>query len=151
MRRVIRFFILLLLASAFSWNCATIMNGTHQEIEVASSPLGATVWIDSNRVGVTPLTVNLKRNTEPVVRVELAGYEQAQFKVTKKMSAWVLCNAVIPSVFVPLQLAIDLISGGVWSLSVDQLYVRLEKESVGLLDNPREPKTTEAADKEDRP
>ena len=52
--------------------CATIMHGTYQKIEVASSPVGARVWVDSSEVGITPVSVSVKRNNDHLITVSLS-------------------------------------------------------------------------------
>ena len=43
-------------------SCASIFKGTSQTINFDSSPSGATVFLDGERVGVTPLNLSLKKN-----------------------------------------------------------------------------------------
>ena len=42
--------------------CATIISGTSQNITFESSPSGATIFLDGERVGVTPFSTSLKKN-----------------------------------------------------------------------------------------
>jgi len=41
--------------------CATIMQGTKQEISVSSNPTAATVSVNNKAMGKTPMILNLKR------------------------------------------------------------------------------------------
>jgi hypothetical protein len=125
----------LLLVAAFLLfsGCATVMHGTRQEIEVASSPTGARVWIDDIDIGITPLSVELKRTTDHSVRIEFAGYEQAELNITRKWSGWIWGNLVLAPLVLPLpiQFLIDYESGGLYTLEIDQLYVNLQKDNTG--------------------
>ena len=42
--------------------CATVLSGTTQSINFESSPSGAAIFLDGERVGVTPFTSTLKKN-----------------------------------------------------------------------------------------
>lgn len=120
--------VMLVVASFLFWGCATIMHGTYQKIEVASSPTGANVWIDSSEAGVTPLFVELKRSSDHIVTIGMSGYEEAELKITNSASGWVWGNLVLYVVFSPIGVAIDFFSGGFYSFSFDQLYVDLEEK-----------------------
>ncbi|MBI5463599.1 MAG: PEGA domain-containing protein, partial [Ignavibacteriales bacterium] len=121
---------LLLFAAALLFSgCATIMHGTHQEIEVSSSPSGARVWVDNNEVGVSPLFVEVKRSDEHILRIELSGYQRAELTITKRMSGWLLADLVVP--FAYLGLPIDLLSGALYTLTADKFFAELEKEDIG--------------------
>jgi uncharacterized protein YceK len=113
--------------------CATIINGTHQEIQVASSPPGARVWIDNNDTGITPLSIELKRKTDHRVRIEMEGYQQAELNITRKWSGWIWGNLVLAPFILPLpiQFLVDYVSGGLYTLKMNQLYVNLQKDNAG--------------------
>ena len=73
-----RILILTLLAGVgvLTTGCATLATGSGplQKVQFNSSPSGATVYADGNRVGVTPTSAKLARNSDHVVKIELAGY-----------------------------------------------------------------------------
>jgi hypothetical protein len=73
--------ILIVVLFVFS-GCATIMHGSYHQIEVSSSPSGAKVRIDDNEVGITPLSVKVKRSKDHIISIGIAGYEEAELKVT---------------------------------------------------------------------
>ena len=131
--------------------CATIMHGSHQQIEISSSPSGARVMVDSIEVGVTPLSVKLKRCGEETISVGIAGYEKAELKITGSMSGWVWGNLAFIVIYSPIGLAVDLISGGFYAFSVGSLYVDLEKEHVGVIGRPSEDKRTEVTFGKNKP
>lgn len=143
--------VILVVASFVLSGCATIMHGSYQQIEVSSSPPGARVMVDSNDVGITPLSVKLKRSSEQTISVGIAGYEEAELKITHSMAGWVWGNLALIVILAPIGLGIDLISGGFYAFSVDQLYVGLEKERVGVIGRPSEDKRTEVTIGENKP
>lgn len=73
----------------FLTGCASMCSGTHQNVALNSVPQGASVKIDGQMRGFTPMTIDLKRGYKKHSLVlELEGYEPAQLK-TKKSFNWV--------------------------------------------------------------
>ena len=111
--------------------CATIMNGTKQEIEIVSSPPGAQVWIDTSDVGVTPLSAKVERGEDHNLRIVLEGYDPVEIGNEHLWSGWIWGNLttalfVLP---VPIQLIVDIANGSAYEMEYDQVYVRLHKEA----------------------
>jgi len=95
------------------------MHGTSQQIGISSSPSGAKVTIDNNTpLGVTPIFANLSRGDNHVVTIEMEGYSPVVMTVTRSVSGWVWGNIVIGGL---IGLAVDAASGGLYSLSPEQL------------------------------
>src|SRR5579859_5446710 len=84
--------------------CASIIHGTGQKLNIASVPAGATVSVDDEVVGVTPVVAKLHRNDPHTNVVKLEGYQPFQIKTTRHMDGWVLGNLVFGG---PLGLIID--------------------------------------------
>ena len=102
--------------------CGTIIHGTTQEIGISSQPTGASVTIDNESRGITPLVADLKRKNRHLVKVEMAGYEPFEMHVTKSVSGWVWGNIVFGGL---VGLAVDAISGGLYKLSPEQIMAEL--------------------------
>jgi len=69
--------ILLVVGTAcLTTGCATLATGSGplQNVRFNSSPSGANVYADGNRVGVTPTSAKLARSADHVIKIELAGY-----------------------------------------------------------------------------
>jgi len=64
-------------------SCATIISGTNQAITFDSIPQGAEIIIDGQRVGVTPLTVKLKKSAKSVVMVKKEGFQTVSRDLNK--------------------------------------------------------------------
>ncbi len=80
--------------------CATVAHGRYQQVPVNSTPPGAAVTVDcGNGVqngGVTPVTVNLKRNADKCdVVLSHEGYEDASATFAKSISGWIWGNLAI--------------------------------------------------------
>lgn len=103
-------------------SCATIVHGTHQSVGIASSPSNASVWIDRNYQGNTPIIVEMSRKDNHFIRIELEGYEAYEATFSRKMSGWVFGNIIFGGL---IGLAVDAVSGGIYVLTPDQIQAEL--------------------------
>jgi hypothetical protein len=83
------------------------MQGTKQQIGISSNPSGANVIIDGKNFGNTPLTAELSRKDNHIVKIELDGFLPYETTLTKKVSGWVAGNIIFGGL---IGLAIDAIS-----------------------------------------
>jgi len=102
--------------------CATIMHGTSQSVGFSSKPTGASVTVDSQPKGNTPLIVNLSRKDNHVVQINLEGYQPYEATITRGLSGWVIGNLVFGGL---IGLAVDAISGGLYKLTPEQINAEL--------------------------
>ncbi len=58
----------------FVSSCATLFQGTNEEIMVASDPSGAQVTVNDGRSGVTPYSMRVNRNDDLQIHISKAGY-----------------------------------------------------------------------------
>jgi len=108
--------------------CATIMHGGgSQTIGVSSTPSGATVAVDNVERGVTPLSVELKRNQPHTLVFSLEGYDGASATTSKKVSGWVWGNIVFGGL---IGLVVDFASGGVYNIVPENVHADLAKAPV---------------------
>lgn len=108
-------------------SCATIMHGTRQNIGIASNPTSANVWVDGSFVGTTPMIVNLTRKDNHFVHIELEGYQPFEAVFARQLSGWVFGNVVFGGL---IGLAVDAISGGIYSLTPEQVQAELRNGNV---------------------
>jgi hypothetical protein len=108
-------------------SCATIINGTDQDVYISSTPDSASVTISTFygvkiQKGVTPLTVNLKREDEYKVLVSKEGYEDNEVVIRNSANGavWgnILCGGIIG-------LIIDFSNGAAYELEPETLHVDL--------------------------
>jgi hypothetical protein len=107
-----------------SAGCATIVRGTSHGIGIASQPPGAKVTVDNKEYGRTPVSAKLRRKDNHHVTIQLEGYEPYEIVLTRQTSPWLAGNLVFGPFF-PIGIAIDAISGGMYSLKPDQLEAEL--------------------------
>ena len=106
--------------------CATVMNGSTQDVGITSTPTGAKIIVDNKAVGVTPIVTDLSRKEGHTVSIEMPGYKPVGLTVSKVTSQWVWGNLFfLPVAFIGL--GIDYVSGGMYKLSPLQLNADLEK------------------------
>lgn len=103
-------------------SCATIMHGTRQSIGISSYPSNASIWVDRNFVGTTPMIVEMSRKDNHIVQIELEGFLPYEATFTRQMSGWVFGNIIFGGV---IGLAVDAISGGIYRLTPEEVQAEL--------------------------
>jgi PEGA domain len=87
---------LILLSILLSPNCATLTRSRTQRIPVTSFPVGATVIVNGQQQGVTPLEIRLVRKKKgQVIRIESPGYNPVEIRPQRKRSV----NPIISNFF----------------------------------------------------
>ncbi len=57
--------------------CASFEEGVPQQVVIVSFPTEASVYIDGNATGITPLIIDLTRKVSHEIRLEKQGYNTA--------------------------------------------------------------------------
>jgi hypothetical protein len=115
-----RFLVLLLAASTLPLSqvvfpgCATITNGTRQEIRVNSKPGAAQVFLNGRKIGATPTTAFVSRWGSHRVRIELPGYLPYEVKLEKTYNANASGNVFIGGVWI----VVDAFTGAIFQQEV---------------------------------
>ena len=108
--------------------CATIINGTTQEIAITSSPEGASVQVDQWR-GTTPTMVELSRKRSHLGQIEKPGYLSEIVKLERVVSGAVAGNIIAGGL---IGWGADAASGGQYRLVPDSVHVALRPDSSPL-------------------
>jgi hypothetical protein len=111
--------VMVLIASA----CATIVDGTSQPVTINSEPNRAKVFINGAQVGVTPLTIQVKRSKTTVVMAKKDGYEEQQIPLQTKMNSYFWGNFITGG---PLGTTIDYASDAMVEYSPNMYFFSLE-------------------------
>ena len=106
----------------FQAGCASIVQGTHQDIPISSDPSGAAVLIDGVREGSTPANLRLSRKKSHVVTLELEGYETENTTLTRSIGGAVVGNIIAGGV---IGWGVDAANGSQYNLSPASVNVRL--------------------------
>lgn len=122
------------LAPAVLWACATIIHGSSQEVSISSQPTGATVTVDGQPAGVTPVVSSMKRKDKHQIRVTMDGYQPFELATTRGTSGWVWGNIIFGGL---IGLAVDAMTGGLYNVKPDQVSAQLTKAgaSRGVVEN----------------
>ncbi len=102
--------------------CASIMHGKSQDVNIASQPSGASVTVDNQALGTTPVVAKLKRKDKHVITVKMDGYQPFEMTTTRSTSGWVWGNVVFGGL---IGLAVDLGGGGAYKISPGQVNAQL--------------------------
>jgi hypothetical protein len=79
------FLILILMSLLLSPGCATVTRTGEQRIPVTSAPAGATVFVNGQRQGVTPVSLWLVRKKKnQVIRIEYPGYNPIEIRPKRR-------------------------------------------------------------------
>jgi PEGA domain len=109
--------------SLFTGGCASIVKGTTQAIPVGSSPSGADVKIDGNKVGQTPTSVAVKRKTDHLMTIEKSGFQTETFAITRNIGGAVFGNIIAGGL---VGWGVDAISGAQYNLTPATINVTLK-------------------------
>ena len=110
--------------------CASIVHGSTQHVQVASTPSAATVTVDGASKGATPVTIDLKRGATYAVRIEMAGYQPYEMELKKKLSGWVWGNIIFGG---PLGVIIDASTGAMYKVSPSAVDASLSRGELATL------------------
>ncbi len=124
MKRYFAKALLLLLTVRLATGCATIIHGSVQDIDIASSPDDAEVWVDGARLGKTPTRLTLKRGDAHVISLQKEGFKESSVKIDKQVSSWIIGNIIFGGL---IGCGIDFISGGAYDLKPERVDVNLTK------------------------
>ncbi len=120
--------VLMILLSTIALAGCSFFGGSSQDFTVSSSPTGATVRINGQQIGVTPLQHQVPRRGELLVEVEKPGYKSQFRQTSKKLSGLGIADVVGGSVILlPL---IGLVSPGAWEQDPSGMGFSLDPDMV---------------------
>lgn len=106
----------------FTQACGTIIHGTTQQVGISSNPSNASVTINGQTHGNTPMIIDLKRKNSHMVKIELDGYHPYETNLIRSTSGWVWGNIVFGGL---IGLVVDASSGGMYKLTPEQIDAEL--------------------------
>jgi hypothetical protein len=112
--------------------CATIMQGSTQQVSLGSTPTAARVTINGMERGTTPMVADLKRKDTHQIRIQADGYQPYELTLSRSVSGWVVGNILFGGI---VGLAVDAITGGMYKLTPDQLQAALATADVSSVGN----------------
>ncbi|MBU1318235.1 MAG: PEGA domain-containing protein [candidate division Zixibacteria bacterium] len=104
--------------------CATILNGTNDNVQVNSEPSNAKVYVNGYAVATTPAKLKLESDKVHNIEVKKDGYETWHYSITHGVGAgWVVLDiflGIIPVI-------VDAITGAWHSLDTSSINAVLEE------------------------
>jgi hypothetical protein len=113
----------LMLLSFIFTGCAGIIKGTDQTVTFTSEPTNATVMIDGQNRGRTPLTLKLKKNAYSTIMLKKDGFRTISRPLEKKYDGTALLNIFWDSS------TTDMITGAAYEYAPNSYHFELEKAS----------------------
>jgi hypothetical protein len=126
--------------------CATVINGTSQDYEMASQPSGAKVTLSNGQSCVAPCKISLKRRNDLTATLELEGYKTEKVYIQSRTGGAGVGNILLGGV---IGAGVDASNGSMNSLYPRPLNVKLaadgSTEEAVILDKKDEVIATVAA------
>jgi hypothetical protein len=105
MIRSIRFVLLLLIVN-LGIGCAAIFSSGPEPVELVSDPEGAEILLNGEKMGTTPLTLQLHAEKQHIVTFRRRGYEDATISLTTHVRpGWVVLDILAGVVGVAIDAA----------------------------------------------
>ncbi len=108
-------------------SCASIVSGSSQELTFESQPEGATVSLDGNVLGKTPMTTTVKKERKRIVSFSKDGYQTQTMRLTTSLNGWFWGNFIF-SYFGPFSSTTDGVSGAVHEYIPGRYFITLTPE-----------------------
>lgn len=117
----------------FGGGCASIVKGTTQAIPVSSSPTGADIRLDGNRVGQTPGSIEVKRKSDHLMTIEKEGYQTESIAITRNVGGAVFGNILAGGL---IGWGVDAMSGAQYNLTPATISLTLKSLKAGTRNIP---------------
>jgi hypothetical protein len=103
--------------------CATLFGGgSHQKLKFDSAPEGATVFMNGQQLGVTPLTVDVQREKNVAITFKKDGYESQSIVLDTHLNPWFWGDVIATSL---LSTTVDTVTNSTVKYSEDSYMVTL--------------------------
>ena len=116
---------LLLVCSMFT-SCASIFTNRTQLVLIDSEPSGASILIDKNKVGTTPLIVPIKKGfDDKLISFLKEGYKKEEYILISEINNITYLNFLQ---IIPIGMCIDAITGEIMKYSETKILIPLSAE-----------------------
>jgi hypothetical protein len=85
----------LLVIAALATGCAATLKSKQAPLAVSSATPGAEVYVDGQKVGVTPTSVQLTTTSEHVITVKGGGKEETCRVATAASGGWIVLDILL--------------------------------------------------------
>jgi hypothetical protein len=112
----------LTVAAVLLAGCATVLNGTSQDVAFNSDPAGAIVELHSGQNCVTPCSFSMKRGDDAEIRINKPGFQPVSIYVQSRLAGSTFGNIIAGGV---IGAVVDGSNGASNRLYPNPVYVRL--------------------------
>lgn len=74
--------------------CATMFCGTSEDVKIESFPSGASVFVNGEFVGKTPVDVSMNRDSHPLLVLKKDGYADTRVRIEDEWNGMTMLNAL---------------------------------------------------------
>jgi hypothetical protein len=109
----------------FFVGCAAIEKGTHEEVDFASEPTKADVYINGELIGTTPVSLKLESKQTYRIEFKKIGFGTKQYTIANHVNTkWIVFDVILGVAPV----LVDAFTGAWYELDQDYIKAYLEKE-----------------------
>ena len=102
--------------------CASIVASGPDTMTVSSEPPGATVFLDSFQVGVTPTILRVDRSMQGLLILRKEGYNPAVWQISKPINGWFFGNLFFGGI---IGIVVDAATGNIVKFSDAPIRINL--------------------------
>jgi hypothetical protein len=111
-------------ASLVLAGCGALFNSGPANVMFTSAPNEADVWVNGNRMGATPVSLQLAKNQNHTVVFRRDGYAETTFQLDRKISATYVILDVLGGI---LPVVVDAATGAWYVLPTNSVNVTLAR------------------------
>ena len=105
--------------------CATVFKGPSQKVSFSSNPTGASVFVNGQLYGVTPLDLKLEPKHPYTIEFKKEGHQSKTVMLTNSVGAgWVIVDVI----FGLVPVVVDAATGSWYNLDQDNVNAVLEAQ-----------------------
>lgn len=112
-------------------SCASIIDGTTQEVSFNSEPQDVEVTIDGKVIGKTPVAIQLDKKSGRTVEFYLEGYKRQTRSLETTINPWFFGNIITGGL---IGSSTDATSGAMYEYSPDSFFIELVPEEASQLE-----------------
>ncbi len=117
--------ITLVIAAAYLTSCATIFKGNTERVRFRSEPAGATVYVNGQDIGATPVSLKLESHRQYVIEFVKPGYRKKVYNVSNHIGpGWIILDVICGV----LPVVVDAVTGSWYSLDQTNINAVLERQ-----------------------
>ena len=117
--------IICVILSLIASSCATLFNAKTKDVSFNTNPVAADVYVNGNRMGTTPVSIELKNGKDYIIEFRKDGYKSVSRQINSKVGAgWIVLDVL--GGLVPV--IIDAATGSWKSLDQTNINATLDAE-----------------------